>query len=326
MSLYRNATQNTVISGLTDVDREFLLHKDDGTTATITARKLLAHIKVWDPTVEKFVPVFLCLLRRDDHRYHAYFPGGNDVIKTYVDTFRQCPGPQLYFYLLKRRFLIGEVSKFIRSVFNLEQQALCSRAKYNKKTGMAYVHNTVGQMDIVDAVMDPSSGFAIQSVTRSRELQPIKYNGPKNNAMEYYDFADGQSLTTINTAGKKIKSTDSVASVGIGKSVYEPEGSVAASTVASEDDMDIDDHDKIGDEEGDEDFVFDLAALKEAEKVSLAARHLSTTIPTNTSPEQSFSASNHVSGGIKGYTRTAHIDPNRPQQSRRGSGSGRGNH
>ena len=55
---------NMVISGLSNVDKEFTLRKDDGSMATISARKLLAHIKVWDPIPEKYVPVFLCLLRR----------------------------------------------------------------------------------------------------------------------------------------------------------------------------------------------------------------------------------------------------------------------
>lgn len=259
---------NTVISGLSNVDREFTLRKDDGSTATFTARKLLSHIKVYDPIPEKFVPVFLCLLRRDDHRFHAYFPGGNQSIQTYVDEFRKCPGPQLYFYLLKRRFLHGDVSKFIRSVFNLEQQALCSRAKYNKRTGMAFVNNTPGQMDIIDAAMASDSGFAVGTVTRSPALQPIKYSGPKDSAIEYYDFAEGQSITTIRTAKKKTSNTNSDVSIGIGKSVYEPEGSMAVSTIAP-DDMDIDKDDDIGDDEFGNEFEFDLGALKETERLSL---------------------------------------------------------
>lgn len=123
----------TVISGLSNVDREFTLCKDNGTTATFTACTLLSHIKVWDRTPEKFVPVFLCLLCHDDHRYHAYFLGGNEHIRDYVDEFMKCPGPQLCFYLLKCHFLLSDVSRFIHTVFNLEQQALCSRAKYSTK-------------------------------------------------------------------------------------------------------------------------------------------------------------------------------------------------
>jgi hypothetical protein len=178
------------LSGLSNVDREFTFRKDDGTSATINVRKLLAHIKVWDPVPEKFVPVFLCLLCCDDQRYHAYFPGGNDTIKEYVEAFRKCPGPQLYFYLLKHRFLHGDVSKFIRLVFNLELHALCSCAKYNKKTGMAYVNNTPAQMDIIDAACASDSGFAIQRVAHSPALKPMKYTGPNNTAMEYYDLAN----------------------------------------------------------------------------------------------------------------------------------------
>ena len=193
------------LSGLSDVDREFTLCKDDGTSPTINDRTLLAqHIKVWDPVSEKFVPVFLCHLCCDDQCYHAYFPGSNDTIKEYVEAFPKCPGPQLYFYLLNKcRFLHDDVSKFIRLVFNLEQQALCSCAKYNKKTGMAYVNNTPAQMDIIDAACASDSGFAtIQRVVRSPALKPMKYTGPNNTAMEYYDFADGQSITTIKTAAK----------------------------------------------------------------------------------------------------------------------------
>ena len=275
---------NTVISGLSNVDKEFTLRKDDGSTATISARKLLAHIKVWDPIPEKYVPVFLCLLRRDDRRFHAYFPGGNDTIQAYVDEFRKCPGPQLYFYLLKRRFLHGEASRFIRAVFNLEQQALCSRAKYSKHTGMAFVQNTGGQMDIIDAATALDSGFAVETVKRSSALQPLKYSGPKNNAMEYYDFAEGQSITTIRTTSNKpAGKTDSDASIGIGKSVYEPQGSVAASTAPA--DMDIDGDDDIGDDEFGSAFVFDLAALKETEQKALKDTMMVSPL-ANTQPTQ----------------------------------------
>lgn len=272
---------NTVISGLLNVDKVFTLRKDDGSTATFTARQLISHIKVYDPIPRKSVPVFLCLLRRDDLRYHAYFPGGNKVIKTYVDAFRQCPGPQLYFYLLKRRFLLGDVSKFIRSVFNLEQQTLCSRAKYNKTSKMAVVPNIQGQMDIIDAVAAPGSGFAIESVRRLPALQPIKYSGPSNKSMEYYDFADGQSLTTIKTAGaKKSTLTDSLVSKGIGNSVYVPDGSAAVSEFDDDESMeDMEGGDDIGDDVEGAAFVFDLEALKEIEKATL-----SSSTPLNTRP------------------------------------------
>ena len=88
--------------------------------------------------------------------------------------------------------------------------------------------------------------------------------------MEYYNFADGQSITTIKTATKKtVNSSDSVNSTGIGKSVYVPEGSVAVSRIDDED-MDIDEDDAIGDKGQGPEFVFDLDALKEIEKATLA--------------------------------------------------------
>lgn len=121
--------------------------------------------KCGTPSQKKSVPVFLCLLHRDDHRFHAYYPGGNDHIRDYVDEFRKCPGPYLYFYLLKRRFLLSDVSKFFRTVFNLEQQAMCSQAKYNQKTSMAYVNNTLAQMDFIDMVSAPGSGFVVTTIT-----------------------------------------------------------------------------------------------------------------------------------------------------------------
>ena len=123
-------------------------------------------------------------------------------------------------------------------------------------------------MDIIDAATALDSGFAVESVKRSSSLQPLKYSGPKNNAMEYYDFAEGQSITTIrSTSNKPARKTDSNASIGIGKSVYEPQGSVAVSTAPA--DMDIDDDDDIGDDEFGSAFVFDLAALKETEQKAL---------------------------------------------------------
>ena len=274
---------STPISGLSNVDQEFTLRKDDGTSACFNVRKLLAHIQVWDPIPERNIPVFLCLLRCDDRRYHAYFPGGNDVTTEYVEAFRNCPGPQIYFYLLKRRFLHGDVSRFIRSIFNLEQQALCSRAKYNRKTGMAYVQNSPGQMDIIDAASAANSGFAIKSVKRSPELQPMKYSGPKNTAVEYYDFADGQSITTIKTAAKKTSIPTSDISIGLGKSVYEPEGSMANTSVGP-DNMDIDDTDDIGDDEFGKEFQFDLAALKEIEQKALDELKTTDPIVTTANP------------------------------------------
>ena len=287
--LVQQCYASTPISGLSNVDKEYTLRKDDGTSATFNVRKLLAHIQVWDPIPERHIPVFLCLLRCDDRRFHAYFPGGNDAISTYVEAFRKCPGPQLYFYLLKRRFLHGDVSKFIRSVFNLEQQALCSRAKYNKKTGMAYVQNTPGQMDIIDAVSAANSGFTIHSVSRSPALQPMKYSGPKNTAMEYYDFTDGQSITTIKTATKNTSTPSSDVSIGLGKSVYEPEGSMANSTVAP-DNMDIDDTDDIGDDEFGSEFQFDLAALKHVEQNALSGLTIMDNTITSNNPTSTKAA------------------------------------
>lgn len=56
------------------------------------------------------------------------------------------------------------------------------------------------------------------------------------------------------------KGSDSVVSIGIGKSVYDLEGSVAVGTVL-DDTMDIDGDNFIRDDEEGQDFVFDLAAL-----------------------------------------------------------------
>jgi hypothetical protein len=117
---------NTVVSGLLNVDKEFTLRKDDGSTATFTARQLLSHIKVYDPIANKMVPVFLCLLRRDDLRYHAYFLGGNEDITAYVEAFRRCPGPQLYLYLphkldavFWRNYFLLQFSLFLLSIYLL---------------------------------------------------------------------------------------------------------------------------------------------------------------------------------------------------------------
>ena len=101
--------------------------------------------------------------------------------------------------------------------------------------------------------------------------------------MEYYNFADGQSITTIKTATKKTaNSSESVKSTGIGKSVYVPEGSVAVSRFDDED-MDIDEDDAIGDEEQGPEFVFDLDALKEIEKATLANTTETNDRPSSTS-------------------------------------------
>ena len=117
----------------------------------------------------------------------------------------------------------------------------------------------------------------------------MKYSGPKNTAMEYYDFTDGQSITTIKTATKNTSTPSSDVSIGLGKSVYEPEGSMANSTVAP-DNMDIDDTDDIGDDEFGSEFQFDLAALKHVEQNALSGLTIMDNTITSNNPTSTKAA------------------------------------
>ena len=67
--------------------------------------------------------------------------------------------------------------------------------------------------------------------------------------------------------------TSSDISIGLGKSVYELEGSIVANSTVTPDDMDIDVTNDIGDDEFGNEFQLDLVAtLKEIEQKSLGAR------------------------------------------------------
>lgn len=159
---------------------------------------------------------------------------------------------------------------------------------------MAHVPNSLGQMDIIDAVANSDNSMTIHTVSRSPALQPTKYVGPTTKDLEYYNFAEGQSITTIRSNSRKPTGNTSVKSDEIGVSVYEPQGSVAASTIIDVDEMDIEGEDDIGNDEDGTDFVFDLDALKETERKANQA-NLSPT-PT-TQPKQVASTAPNSSLG-----------------------------
>ncbi len=217
------------ITGLLCADEIYTLRKDDGSIAEVSVAKILSLIKLYDADNDKFCKVFLCTVQHDDKRFHAYYPGGNPFSRTYVDAFKQCPGPQIYHYLLKRRFLPSEVGMFIHKTFSVSQQSLCATAKYNKRTRMAYIPGSMGNMDMVDAAMaegsiiDPYKGLA---ENRAKSLQAEVYSGPKIGAPDYFDFDDNQSVTTTKDISQQFAQKQAGPSDIDLHSVYDLYGSV----------------------------------------------------------------------------------------------------
>jgi hypothetical protein len=64
------------ISGLLRLDESYTLNKDDGSTATVSARKILSLIELFEPERDAFCKVFICAIQKDDKKFHAYYPGG----------------------------------------------------------------------------------------------------------------------------------------------------------------------------------------------------------------------------------------------------------
>lgn len=245
------------LTGLLRADEFYTLRKDNGTTAEVSVQKVLSLIELFDSEKDKFCKVFLCTVQHDDKRFHAYYPGGNPLFRAYIDAFKKCPGPQIYHYLLKRRFLPKDVGMFIRKTFSVSQQSLCASAKYNARTRMAYLPGSTGGMDMVDAAMSEGSmidPFMGLGADRLKQVQSEVYSGPGIGAPDYFDFEDGQSVTTVKDTSKRFARKQTGPSDIDVHSVYELDGSVVGIEDGSEDDL--------GDEDEDmEDVSMDISLL-----------------------------------------------------------------
>jgi hypothetical protein len=233
-----------LISGLLQANALYTLRKDDGSTAEVSVSKILSLIELYDTDQDKFCKVFLCTVLHDDKRYYAYYPGGHPLFRSYVTSFKACPGPQIYFFLIKHRFLPADVCAFIRKTFSVAQQSMCSTAKYNRRTRLAYLPGSKGEMDMVDAtlamsdVIDPYKGLP---ESRVKTLLAEEYKGPSADAPDYFDFDDEQSVTTLkNRSAPYAKKSAAPSDIDL-RSVYDVAGSIAGGDIEVEELGDEDD-------------------------------------------------------------------------------------
>lgn len=265
------------LTGLLRADDEFSLAKDDGTTALVSIKKIISVIDLFDADADSFVPVFFCVVQHDDKRFHAYYPGGNPLHRAFITEWKKCPGPQIYYFLLKRKFLPKEVSRFIRKTFSVAQQSLCAKAKYNRRTRLAYVPTSNANMDIVDAVMAPNSHvdpFLGLSDSRVKAIQSETYSGPALGAPDYFDFDEGQSITTLKHKSSKYAIKPSTQLDIDKRSIYEPDGSTIG------DAMDVDDE-NLCDEDDEPQFVqFDLSAIETSAPRAASPPHHTQMLPS----------------------------------------------
>ena len=110
-----------------------------------------------------------------------------------------------------------DVTIFIKQCFNVTQQRLYSRSKYNAKLKLAYVTDTMDEEDIVAAArhsfVELDAGLS-ESQRRQQysEAEMVFGDAPKG-SVEAYNSEDGQSLTTVrNTAAAKGDDSSSIAS------------------------------------------------------------------------------------------------------------------
>ena len=73
------------------------------------------------------------------------------MTKAYIAEWLKCPRAQIYWYLLKHGYVKVDVTKFIRQCFDVTQQRLCFRSKYNAKLKLVYITNATDEKDIVTA-------------------------------------------------------------------------------------------------------------------------------------------------------------------------------
>jgi hypothetical protein len=156
---------------------------------------------------------------------------------------------------------------FIRKIFNVDQQSTISKAKYNNRKRLAYLQSANGSMDMVDAVM--ASGSAIDPYRglpecRIKALQEENYTGPELGAPDYFDFDEGQSVTTVQNKSSRYTRKQRADGVDIDlRSVYDVAGSVAGSIAGGgmEEEDEFGGTDDEGEDRSGEDMTMDLSLL-----------------------------------------------------------------
>lgn len=133
-------------------------------------------------------------------------------------------------------------------------------------------------MDIVDAIMSPNSHvdpFMGLSDSRVKALQAETYTGPELGAPDYFDFEEGQSITTLKNKSAQYASKLPPATDIDKRSIYEPDGSTIG------DAMDVDGDDLgLGEEDDEAQLVqFDLSAIQQTQAHSTPPPNCTDLVP-----------------------------------------------
>jgi len=143
----------------------------------------------------------------------------------------------------KAGFLKADVDPLIRNSFNFEQQGLIADTKYNKETRLAYLRADRDEvLDIIQAAYSESSGVNItaglsEAQSRLRLAQKDAVVGTlKAGDVNYYNFDDGQSITTLHTRAER-EDKVSVSSHSLGQTLFEPADSDDESALDADDDV-----------------------------------------------------------------------------------------
>ena len=207
--------------------------------ATVSVKKVMQEMKL------KTERLWICVGKTNQGRFTGYFPGGDGMTKAYVAEWLKCPGAQIYWHLIKRGFVKADVAKFIKRCFDVTQQKLCSKSKYNTKSKLAYVIDATDEEDIVAAArhsfVDLDAGLSEdQRRQRQSEAEIVFGDAPKG-SVEAYNFEDGQSLTSVrNKTAAKEDDPSSIASKSLGKTMFEPDMSESDDTLSSKGSDDYD--------------------------------------------------------------------------------------
>ena len=163
---------------------------------------------------------------------HMLLSGRRQSHKRYISEWLRCPAAQVYYHLLKRGFVKEDMFRLIKKCFDPNQQKLCTKAKYNNTTRLAYAKMAEDDQDIITAAhkkgcfIDRTTGLSEEKQWLRAAQSEIVYGSAKKGSTEAYNFGEGQSVTSVHQ-GKR-SSADSEASKSLGKTMYEPMSEAAS--------------------------------------------------------------------------------------------------
>ena len=173
--------------------------------------------------------LWICIAKTRNGRFVGYFPGSSMPTKTYIQTWLRATAAQIYWHLIKRGFNVEDVTKFVKKHFDVEQQQLCTKAKYNPTTKLAYVEGGDFDSDIAAAArrkgcfVDTLLGLTDLQKERKKSRDGIVFGDAKEGSMEAYNFKDGQSIKTVKNKSK-IKGLQESGPRSLGESIFAPVG------------------------------------------------------------------------------------------------------